>query len=153
MMELADVLDSKSSGSDTVRVRPPLPAPKRGARMGSPFFGAKEVGGAAPLSMAKGLHTTSRAQGRTPILKKRRRLAAEAFFRSRCATQKRIPAPTKRAPPLELFSKGQFCKNTVYLERGMPYSCFFSPYADLRISSIISRSLFSSGSPKRQRER
>ena len=26
-MELADVLDSKSSGSDTVRVRPPLPAP------------------------------------------------------------------------------------------------------------------------------
>ena len=25
-MELADVLDSKSSGSDTVRVRPPLPA-------------------------------------------------------------------------------------------------------------------------------
>ena len=28
-MELADVLDSKSSGSDTVRVRPPLPAPER----------------------------------------------------------------------------------------------------------------------------
>ncbi len=29
MMELADVLDSKSSGSDTVRVRPPLPAPEK----------------------------------------------------------------------------------------------------------------------------
>ena len=29
MMELADVLDSKSSGSDTVRVRPPLPAPTK----------------------------------------------------------------------------------------------------------------------------
>lgn len=29
MMELADVLDSKSSGSDTVRVRPPLPAPAK----------------------------------------------------------------------------------------------------------------------------
>ena len=28
-MELADVLDSKSSGSDTVRVRPPLPAPEK----------------------------------------------------------------------------------------------------------------------------
>ncbi len=27
MMELADVPDSKSGGSDTVRVRPPLPAP------------------------------------------------------------------------------------------------------------------------------
>ena|GEM_PF-2848902 len=28
MMELADVSDSKSDGSDTVRVRPPLPAPE-----------------------------------------------------------------------------------------------------------------------------
>ena len=28
VMELADVLDSKSSGSDTVRVRPPPSAPK-----------------------------------------------------------------------------------------------------------------------------
>ena len=26
---MADVLDSKSSGSDTVRVRPPLPAPEK----------------------------------------------------------------------------------------------------------------------------
>ena len=43
MMELADVLDSKSSGSDTVRVRPPLPAPsKKGAPYGAPFlFGVK----------------------------------------------------------------------------------------------------------------
>lgn len=28
-MELADVPDSKSGGSDTVRVRPPPPAPKK----------------------------------------------------------------------------------------------------------------------------
>ena len=53
---------------------------------------------------------------------------------------------TKQKPePLARRAKGQFCKNTVYLERGMPYSCFFSSYADLRISSIISRSSFSSG--------
>ena len=38
MMELADVLDSKSSGSDTVRVRPPLPAPKRKTRISVSFF-------------------------------------------------------------------------------------------------------------------
>ena len=42
-------------------------------------------------------------------------------------------------------SEGQFCKNTVYFARDMPYSCFFSPYALLRISSIISSSCFSSG--------
>ena len=30
----------------------------------------------------------------------------------------------KKGHALEPFSKGQFCKNTVYLERGMPYSCF-----------------------------
>ena len=30
VMELADVPDSKSGGSDTVRVRPPPPAPKIG---------------------------------------------------------------------------------------------------------------------------
>ena len=29
MMELADVPDSKSGGSDTVRVRPPRPAPTK----------------------------------------------------------------------------------------------------------------------------
>ena len=38
-MELADVLDSKSSGSDTVRVRPPLPAPKeKDAPCARPFL-------------------------------------------------------------------------------------------------------------------
>ena len=38
MMELADVLDSKSSGSDTVRVRPPLPAPKKAVSTETAFF-------------------------------------------------------------------------------------------------------------------
>ena len=30
----------------------------------------------------------------------------------------------KKHEYLELFSKGQFYKNTVYLERGMPYFSF-----------------------------
>ena len=37
VMELADVLDSKSSGSDTVRVRPPPPAPEKSTLRGA-FF-------------------------------------------------------------------------------------------------------------------
>ena len=32
---------------------------------------------------------------------------------------------------LERHSKGQFCKNTVYLERGMPYFAFVSTNAVL----------------------
>ena len=42
-------------------------------------------------------------------------------------------------------SEGQFCKNTVYFARDMPYSCFFRSYAVLRISSINSSNSFSSG--------
>ena len=38
VMELADVLDSKSSGSDTVRVRPPPPAPTKNEAFASFFF-------------------------------------------------------------------------------------------------------------------
>ena len=36
---MADVLDSKSSGSDTVRVRPPLPAPEK-----NPYLSTTSVG-------------------------------------------------------------------------------------------------------------
>ena len=38
---------------------------------------------------------------------------------------------TKRNEDLESHSKGQFCKNTVYLERDMPYFAFVSTNAAL----------------------
>ena len=38
VMELADVLDSKSSGSDTVPVRPRSSAPKKGSANAEPCF-------------------------------------------------------------------------------------------------------------------
>ena len=43
MMELADVTDSKSVGSDTVRVRPPLPAPKKKDASASFFLWREEI--------------------------------------------------------------------------------------------------------------
>ena len=43
MMELADVLDSKSSGSDTVRVRPPLPAPEKNPHLSTTSVGSFQL--------------------------------------------------------------------------------------------------------------
>ena len=37
----------------------------------------------------------------------------------------------KKENKLECHSKGQFCKNTVYLERGMPYFVFVDTNAVL----------------------
>ena len=37
----------------------------------------------------------------------------------------------KRAESIELYSKGQFFSNTVYLERGMPYFAFVDTNAVL----------------------
>ena len=51
----------------------------------------------------------------------------------------------KHSDPDARRSEGQFCKNTVYFARDMPYSCFFRSYAVLRISSITSINSFSAG--------
>ena len=37
----------------------------------------------------------------------------------------------KRSTPLGSYPKGQFCNNTVYLERGMPYFAFVATNAVL----------------------
>ena len=50
-----------------------------------------------------------------------------------------------RKKPFALGScpKGQFCKNTVYLERGMPYSCFcLSAFGTLDFSHHFNKFLF-----------
>ena len=39
----------------------------------------------------------------------------------------------KKAVRLGAYPKGQFCKNTVYLERDMPYFAFASTKAVLRM--------------------
>ena len=76
MMELADVLDSKSSGSDTVRVRPPLPAPtKKSTALCGALFRCRLWRGAAPRSTLKILQRHDR-----------RREERYAFFQSREAT-------------------------------------------------------------------
>ena len=49
VMELADVTDSKSVGSDTVWVRVPPPAPKRKRRPMGVFFFLVPVGNAEPV--------------------------------------------------------------------------------------------------------
>ena len=53
------------------------------------------------------------------------------------------PPPEKRPSRLGSCPKGQFCKNTVYLERGMPYSCFcLSAFGTLDFSHHFNKFLF-----------
>ena len=52
-------------------------------------------------------------------------------------------ARQKNSKPLGSCPKGQFCKNTVYLERGMPYSCFcLSAFGTLDFSHHFNKFLF-----------
>ena len=49
----------------------------------------------------------------------------------------------KKSKSLGSCPKGQFCKNTVYLERGMPYSCFcLSAFGTLDFSHHFNKFLF-----------
>ena len=43
---------------------------------------------------------------------------------------------TKNNKAIELYSKGQFCKNTVYRERGMPYFFAFVTTNAVLVSKI-----------------
>ena len=42
-----------------------------------------------------------------------------------------VVSTKKETTPLGAYPKGQFCKNTVYLERGMPYFAFVDTNAVL----------------------
>ena len=79
VMELADVLDSKSSGSDTVSVRPRSPAPKKREELAPLSFLVPLVNGSEPctkfaLRICVKVLTPNLSKGSTPLDKLHRHL-------------------------------------------------------------------------------
>ena len=121
MAELADALDSGSSESNFMEVQVLLPAPTKKEKLRFSFF----VGASGAVRSAAPRRRCGRRQsfpicmangGVFAAKEKLQRMRSIRVQESSCPHQKKNRA-------LGSFPKGQFCKNTVYLERGMPYFC------------------------------
>ncbi len=122
VMELADVPDSKSGGSDTVRVRPPPPAPLRRvgllrihlrihcgifgvlAQLGERYTGSVEVSGSIPL------YSTTTNSGR-----RRERLKSDEYedLRGKTFVFPRVPLAQSAALLPQIFKVISYCLKKV----------------------------------------